>query len=175
MIAKKHVDYEIRQEEKTHGRSITRSGSQQASIESVELLVDDNPVNAIASGDSATIRITGKAHSPIAELTVGILIRDRLGNDVFGTNTFHHDASGQNILTGENFVTEFRFPSLRLGSGSFSVTVALHRGNDHTAGNYDWWDRALVFQAVPSDAPLSIGVCSFPVSVGWNAVHKPHL
>ncbi len=173
MIAKKHVDYEIRQEEKTRGTGVTRSGSQEAGIETVELLVGGSPVSALSSGDPAVIRVTGKAHRDIQELTVGILIRDRLGNDVFGTNTFHHDASGKNISAGDNFALEFRFPGLHLGSGSFSITVALHRGNDHTAGNYDWWDRALVFQAIPSSAPLSIGVCNFPVSIGWSASCEP--
>jgi hypothetical protein len=35
----------------------------------------------------------------------------------------------------------------------------------HTAGNYDWWDQAIVFQVIRDDTPYSIGVCKLPVTV----------
>jgi lipopolysaccharide transport system ATP-binding protein len=35
-----------------------------------------------------------------------------------------------------------------LGEGSYSVTVALHASVTHIGGNYDWRDRALVFEVI---------------------------
>lgn len=167
VIARQQAEAEIVQTEEMTGQRITRSGSGDACVESVELLVDDVPARALSSGGPATIRIAGKTTAPVAELTVGILIRDRLGNDVFGTNTYHHALSRQDLAQGEPFVVNFNFSALRLGRGSFSVTVALHSADVHVAANYDWWDRALVFEVLPGSAPQSIGICDLPLTIDW--------
>lgn len=168
VIAKQQADNEIQQTEQLTGQKITRSGSGDATVESVELLVNGVPARALSSGAAATLQITGKTTAPVAELTVGILIRDRLGNDVFGTNTYHHAVSRKDLAQGESFVVNFNFAALNLGCGSFSVTVALHSRDVHVAANYDWWDRALVFQVFPGTAPQSIGVCDLPLTINWS-------
>jgi lipopolysaccharide transport system ATP-binding protein len=167
VIAKQQADYAITQAEQLSGRKFTRSGGGEASINAVELLVDGKPVRALRSGASATIRVSTICHKLIEELTVGILIRDRFGNDVFGTNTYYHSLSRRNVKPGEMAILEFAFPSMNLGRGSYTLTVALHKRDTHLAANYDWWDRALVFQVIPGESPLSIGVCDFPVSITW--------
>jgi lipopolysaccharide transport system ATP-binding protein len=167
VIAKQQADAEIRQTEDQTGVRITRSGSGDATIESVDLLVDGVPVRALSSGAAAVLLITGKTTAPVAELTVGILIRDRLGNDVFGTNTYHHQISRKDLEQGAGFAVAFNFQALNLGRGSFSVAVALHSRDTHVAANYDWWDRALVFQVFPGAAPQSIGVCDLPLKISW--------
>jgi lipopolysaccharide transport system ATP-binding protein len=103
----------------------------------------------------------------LPELTAGILIRDRLGNDVFGTNTFHLGTSRASVPAGTMLTVEFVFPSLELGVGSYSLTAALHAKDTHVAENFDWWDRALVMQIVPGDRPLSIGVAALSVAASW--------
>ncbi len=168
MIAKQQADYEIQQTEAFEGRKTTRSGSWEATIESVELVVEGKPARAVQSGESVTFRVMTKVNQPLEELTVGILIRDRLGNDIFGTNTFHHGMSARNLQPEARMVAEFEFPHLLLGQGSYSVTVALHSRDVHVTGSYDWWDRALVFQVVPGNRPQSIGVCDLPVTVRWD-------
>jgi len=169
LIAKQRVEYEIRQSESGAAGKATRSGSAEASIESIDLLVDGHSVRAMRSGAPAVIRVAIEAHVPLAELTVGIVIRDRLGNDVFGTNTFHLGASRTDLRIGERVHAEFEFPSLALNVGSYSITVALHAGHAHTSANFDWWDRALVIQVVQGNAPTVIGVCVFPITVTWSA------
>jgi lipopolysaccharide transport system ATP-binding protein len=173
-IAKQKADYDIKQTEHLTGQIMTRSGSGDATIESVELYVNGEPALAVLSGVEATLRICGKVNAVIDELTVGILIRDRLGNDVFGTNTYHHTLSKKKVVQDESFTVDFNFPALNLGIGSFSITVALHSRDAHVTDNYDWWDRVLVFQVLPSNSATSIGVCYFPLSIHWqtNSVDK---
>ena len=165
LIARSHAEYEIRQLATKGGGQVTRSGSGEARIDKLELIVGQEPVNAMLSGQPAVIRVTGTSRVPLDQITVGILLRDRLGNDVFGTNTMHHGSSAPR-REGERFCAEFRFASLPLGSGSYSITVALHSLDNHIAGNYDWWDRALVFEVL-AQGPESVGVCRLPVVVGW--------
>ncbi len=165
LIARSHAEYEIRQLATKGGGQVTRSGNGEARIDKLELIVGQEPVNAMLSGQPAVIRVTGTSRVPLDQITVGILLRDRLGNDVFGTNTMHHGSSAPR-REGERFCAEFRFASLPLGSGSYSITAALHSLDNHIAGNYDWWDRALVFEVL-AQGPESVGVCRLPVVVGW--------
>jgi lipopolysaccharide transport system ATP-binding protein len=115
------------------------------------------------------IRVDIKSRDAVPALTVGFLIRDRLGNDVFGTNTFHLGVSRTAVKMGETMRVDFSFPSLDLGIGSYSLTAALHSGPEHTQANFDWWDRALVFDVLPGDGPISIGVCALQVSASWQS------
>jgi len=167
MIAVQRADYEIRQAATSSRSAVTRSGDSSASIDTVQLLVGDAVAHACRSGDSGVIRLMVHAHAALPQLTAGILIRDRLGNDVFGTNTYHLGASRVGVLAGERFAVDFDFPHLDLGVGSYSVSAALHTRDTHVAANFDWWDRSLVFQVTPCDRPLSSGVCNLPVVAQW--------
>lgn len=169
MIASQRADYEIRQGAAAGGVTQTRSGSAEVVIETVELFVDEAPVRIFGSGDAAVLEVAFRANLPVTGLTAGVLIRDQLGNDVFGTNTFHLGAQPAPLAAGERRSVRFSFPALALGVGSYSITVALHAGPDHTIGNYDWWDRALVVRVLPGSAPYAVGVCALSVAATWGA------
>ena len=168
MVAVQRADYEIRTTETKSGRTATRSGTSEASIENVDLLADSISIRAVRSGAPLRIRVDLSTRAPIPELTVGILIRDRLGNDVFGTNTFHLHASRTDLGSGARAGIEFAFEEFNLGVGTYSLTVALHTRDSHIASSFDWWDRVIVFQVVPGDRPVSVGVCALGVEVVWD-------
>lgn len=171
IVAKREADLAIRQEESETGRVLTRSGGRQASIEKVDLLDrQGSPVRAVVSGEPVRIVLDLAVHTNIDDLTCGILIRDQLGNDVFGTNTFHHALSIARPQPGDRFRAEFAFSSLELGQGSYSISPALHSSDAHTSGNYDWWDQAIVFQVVRGTRPFSIGLCDLAVQVRMDIV-----
>lgn len=160
----------IQQLENPLGKKQTRSGSYEAEIDSIELYSKGNSVRALCSGDEAKFEIRIKINRPIDELTVGILIRDRFGNDVFGTNTYHHKANLLNLTADKNYGGTFSFENLNLGIGSYSVSVALHQSHSHLAKNFDWLDHALVFQVVPGNMPAAIGICHFSVSTSFEEI-----
>jgi lipopolysaccharide transport system ATP-binding protein len=174
LIAAQRADYEIRQTELASGRTATRSGTAEATVESVDLICAGRSTRAVRSGDAVIMRILVRAQVALPELTVGILIRDRLGNDVFGTNTFHLGASRANVVAGEVMTIDFTFPALNLGMGSYSLSTALHAKDTHLALNYDWWDQSLVFQVVSGPGPISVGVCNLHVGAQWHLLAEPH-
>lgn len=143
----------------------TRSGNKKAKISSVRLLVDGVSTQIIRSCEAAQITIDYEVAEVLPELTVGMLIRDKLGNDIFGTNTFieKFDVLGKREL-GKKSIT-FNFPSFALGVGNFRLTVALHAGYSRMQEDYDWWDRALVFDVLPGAEPPKAGCCVLPVSL----------
>lgn len=143
----------------------TRSGNGAVRIRQADLLNEDRSTRAVVAGKAATIRLQLDAHQSLEDFTVGLLIKDRLGNDVFGTNTHHMLQKLGPVVAGDNKEVYFQFPSLALGPGHFSVTLAVHASSDHLAGNYDWWDRALVFQVMPAEGVHTIGTCHMPLFV----------
>jgi lipopolysaccharide transport system ATP-binding protein len=168
LIAVREADSAIRQAEDETGAIATRSGTGEARIAKVELLAEGTAVRALRRGERAIIRVEIAVERDLPELTVGILVRDRRGNDVFGTNTFHCDAPRTRLRSGDRPAVEFAIEELQLGVGTFSITVALHARESHVGSNYDWWDRALVFQVVPGEGAPSVGVCRLPLSVTWS-------
>jgi len=155
----------IQQQENIEGQKQTRSGTLEAQIESVELYSMGKSARALRSGEAAEFKIRIKANVLLHDLTAGILIRDRFGNDVFGTNTFHHNTNLQNLQAGKFYEFSFMFQNLYIGNGSYNVSVALHQGSTHIIKNYEWLDYALVFQVIPGDSPIASGVCNLPVAV----------
>ena len=98
MIAKKSMDEEIQQVENDLGRTSTRSGNGKVRILEVDMLDStDRSARAFSVGDTAKIRCRFQFQAAIENPTIGFIIRDRLGNDVFGTNT-HYLKIDQNYL-----------------------------------------------------------------------------
>ena len=165
MIAKKRKDEEIRQIETELGRSSTRSGTGDAHILKVEMFDGkDQQARAFRVGEIAKIHCHIAFNAPIDNPTVGIAIRDRLGNEVFGTNTHHMKIERQSYEAGEKVTAVFTLP-LNLGYGNYSLSVAIHTGDTHLENNYDWWDQCLVFQVIPNDSFVFIGLAALPVEV----------
>jgi lipopolysaccharide transport system ATP-binding protein len=163
MIAKKERDAEIRQIEAEGGRTITRSGDGRARILFVDMLDGTGaPSRAFRIGERIRVVCRIEFRETIPDPTVGFLIRDRLGNDVFGTNTYHLGSSPGRVSDGE--ILEIVFETvLNLGCGNYSLTGAVHAGDSHLDSNFDWWDRALVFQIIPGDSFRFVGTASLPV------------
>lgn len=144
-----------------------RAGTGEVHIDSVEFRQDGKPLRALVSEEPAELALALEIRQPVPDLTLGILIRDRLGNDVFGTNTYHHGVALPSGSKGRLDVT-WQLRGFHLGPGHYSLTVAAHAGAAHPAGNYDWWDRCLTFQVLPRNGPVSIGPCSMDAGVAWQ-------
>lgn len=172
MIAKKSKDEEIKQIENKHGKMVTRSGSHDAYIDNFEMYNDKNtPTRAFSVGEFARIRCNVYCKTKIVQPTFGILIRDRLGNDIFGTNTYHLQYKSATYHSGDVIDVEFVL-KLNLGIGNYSLCLAVHTGDTHLEINYDWWDQCMVFQIVPKDSYLFVGVASLPIEAKISKLTK---
>lgn len=162
-IAQREKDAAIEQHKDAEGRSVTRSGSREAEIASV--VIEDGagqPARLFRVGSPATVRCRFELHEDMEVPTVGFVLRDRFGADVFGSNTFHLDISSTRGRAGDSFEVEFK-TSADLGPGTYSVSVALHRSHAHVDSNYDWWDRAALLEVVSGDRASFTGVAALPI------------
>lgn len=140
-----------------------RSGNGRARLLDVVVENAAGPAQALRVGEPLRLRIRAVKRETLPDLTVGFLVRDRLGNEVFGTNTWHIPLPGlADVAPGQVFTVCWEVPALHVGPGSYSVTVALHGDMTHLDENYDWWDQAAHFQVVRGPQPLFEGVCHWP-------------
>lgn len=163
IIAKRDADYLIRQTQGAGNRLITRSGSGVAEINGVSIQSHGKESAAVQVGEQVDIAVKFRCHKTLNNPTVGILIKDRLGNEIFGTNTYHTNLHLGICEAGTDHTVKFSFP-LNLGTGHYSLTVAIHDGPAHTSSNYDWWDQAATIQVIPGNQPFFTGVSYLPVT-----------
>jgi lipopolysaccharide transport system ATP-binding protein len=99
------------------------------------------------------------------------MIRDRLGQPVFGTNTHHTDQACLDLNAGDEleFAAEF---SMNVGPGSYSVSVALSSTETHLVKNYQWRDLALVFSVANIEHAQFIGMAWVPPSIKVSTIFR---
>ncbi|KPW89172.1 MULTISPECIES: ABC transporter ATP-binding protein [Pseudomonas syringae group] len=140
----------------------TRSGSGEATIGLVTLHnAAGERIEYVSVGETVSLRINAQVNSTIPELVVGYLIKDRLGQPVYGTNTHHMGCKVSDLQAGESLDYSFSFTA-NLGPGSYSVAVALHTTDSHLSRNYEWVDLTLVFNVVNISQSEFVGMAWLP-------------
>jgi len=126
----------------------TRSGTAEVKIISVDLLnATDGVIEQVKVGQLVVLRIKARVLADLDRLVMGYLIKDRLGQPIFGTNTSHLDQTLHQLKQDEELTFNVSFTA-NLGEGSYSIAVALHESATHVNRNYDWLDQAVVFQVI---------------------------
>jgi lipopolysaccharide transport system ATP-binding protein len=127
------------------GRTQTVSGTGEATVTGIVLENErGEPAEILNVGNAVTLRVTVRVHKDLPRLVLGYMIKDRLGQPIYGTNTHHMQQALEHLKAGETIAYVFRFP-LNLGPGSYSITTALTSSETHLADNYEWRDLALLF------------------------------
>ncbi|KTB75607.1 ABC transporter ATP-binding protein [Pseudomonas syringae] len=140
----------------------TRSGSGEATIGPVTLHnAAGERIEYVSVGEPVSLRINAQVNSAIPELVVGYLIKDRLGQPVYGTNTHHMGCKIVDLQAGESLDYVFSFAA-NLGPGSYSIAVALHTTDSHLSRNYEWVDLTLVFNVVNISQSEFVGLAWLP-------------
>ena len=165
VIAQKKTDADIQQVIGEGGRVSTRSGSGTARIKDVDIIKGDgSSVRTFFVGEEVTLSCSVDFFQDMADPTVGILLRDRMGNDVYGTNTHHLGKKDIAVHAGDSLDIAFSLP-MNIGPGNYSVCVAVHAGDSHLEENCDWWDQCLALQIIPGKERPFVGVAALPVTV----------
>jgi lipopolysaccharide transport system ATP-binding protein len=129
-------------------RIATQSGTGEATIDDVALLNDQGEkIDVAGVGASVTLVVKAKVHAPIPKLVVGYMIKDRLGQPMFGTNTHLKEMPLYDLVPDQEIIYHFTFP-MNLGPGNYSVAVALTSSETHLTNNFEWRDLAMVFNVV---------------------------
>lgn len=131
-------------------------GSFDAKIQKVSLIGSKSLSNTVASGETAILQIEISSAKILKNITIGIHIRDRFGQDIYGTNTYYQKFPID--LDVGNYRCTFTMP-MNIGVGKYSLGVSLHKGEYHTEGCYHWLDFAEDFEVAGVEGNIFIGLC----------------
>jgi lipopolysaccharide transport system ATP-binding protein len=135
----------VRQNDTVDGKVQTVSGTGEATVAGIALFdAAGAPVEVIDVGAEVTLEVRVRARAAIPRMVLGYMIKDRLGQPMYGTNTHLKDLALADVGAGEQVVFRFRFP-MNLGPGTYSVATAISSTETHLVNNYEWRDLALMF------------------------------
>ena len=117
---------------------------------------------SIASGEPVTVRVRCRFHREISDPMVGILIRTRIGMDVYGTNTHIEQTDLGAFHAGDELEVDFRIECW-LTPQSYTLTVATQSAD---GSSHDWLDDAIAFDVV--DTRVAAGVANLRAKVEWR-------
>jgi lipopolysaccharide transport system ATP-binding protein len=138
----------VRQEMLAGGQVQTISGTGEAGILSVRLL-DENEraIDAAEVGQPVVLEVQVEIRQDIERLVLGFMIKDRLGQAMYGINTHRQDKALNDLTAGERITYRFAFV-MGLGKGNYSVALSLSRLDSHLDRNFEWRDYGLVFHVI---------------------------
>jgi len=156
-----------RQEPKTKKddrvRGSFRHGDGASEIVGVQILNPRGEALAlVSSGEPVTVRVRCRFHQAKSDPMVGILIRTRIGMDVYGTNTVIEQASLGDFEAGDELEVDFRIECW-LTPQTYTLTVATQNAD---GTSHDWLDDAIAFDVV--DARVGAGVANLRTKVEWR-------
>lgn len=115
--------------------------------------------SVLRSGEDALVRVVVKFNDAVDAPVVGIMIRTRVGFEVYGTNTQLEGVALGAHEAGAVLELRFRF-RCELCPGDYTITVACHEP-DGTA--HDWLDDAIAFSV--ADSRYTAGVANLRAKV----------
>lgn len=150
----------VRQEMLANGQVQTISGTGEAGILSVRLLdAQGRSVEVAEVGQPMVLEVQTEVREDIERLILGFMIKDRLGQAIYGINTHRLDKPVTDLSAGEHVTFRFAF-DMRLGKGNYSVALSLSRLDSHLDRNFEWRDYGLVFHVINNRQEDFVG-CSW--------------
>ncbi|VVN33269.1 ABC transporter ATP-binding protein [Pseudomonas fluorescens] len=150
----------VRQEMLANGQVQTISGTGEAGILSVRLLdPKGRSVEVAEVGQAMVLEVQVEVRQDIERLILGFMIKDRLGQPMYGINTHRVDRALTDLSAGERVTYRFAF-DMRLGKGNYSVALSLSRLDSHLDRNFEWRDYGLVFHVINNRQEDFVG-CSW--------------
>ena len=161
LLAKRDTDT-VRQHVADGDKMQTVSGTGEATIQDVALLNQSGErVETIGVGAPVVLQVKARIHKAVPRLVLGYMIKDRLGQPVYGTNTYHLGRVLEDVQVNSHVEYRFKFDA-NLGPGTYSITVALQGSDTHLGANFEWRDLALVFGVLNTGKNEFVGVAWLP-------------
>jgi len=113
--------------------------------------------NVISSGEIAIVETKIFSKIDIENMTVGIRIKDKYGQDIFGTNTFYYNIN-INFKKNREYICIYRMP-LNIGVGKYSISMAIHSNDTHLEHCSHFIENACDFEVAGIEGNLFIGLC----------------
>ncbi|MCW2240860.1 ABC transporter ATP-binding protein [Azospirillum canadense] len=151
-------------------------GVQGARIVGVHLLdLAGNLLPSLDGGEQVVLKVVCRAEKPIHGPIIGFYIKDRLGQNLFGDNTYLSYSDRPLIVEpGQEFSASFRFQMPYLPVGDFAVVAAIAEGTQHDHVQHHWVDDALFFRVHSSHVARGlVGIPMLDIALEVESARQP--
>lgn len=105
-------------------------------------------LNWVVGGEVTTLTVRVQAREYLDRPIVGFYVKDRLGQTLFGDNTYISYAGQPHaVQAGHTLVASFRFPMPLLPAGDYSLAVAVANGTQAEHVQHHWIHDAVLFRS----------------------------
>lgn len=140
-----------------------RHGDEYSKILGVDMInAQGEKTTTLHSGLPAVIRIQARFDHDCQDPIFGMLIRNRMGLDVYGTNTRVEQRKLGLVRAGETVEVDFRFDCL-LSRQEYTLTVATQHWD---GASQDWIDDVLSFTVI--DPKETAGMVQLRTEIEWR-------
>jgi lipopolysaccharide transport system ATP-binding protein len=123
-------------------------GAGGARIHSVQLLDEaERPLSLIQGGEAVKLRIVADGMAALFNPMLGFLLKDRLGQYLFGDNTYAATL-GRPLMTEarDRLLAEFHFRMPQLANGEYIIAAAIAEGTQSDHVQHHWVHDALAIK-----------------------------
>ncbi len=123
-------------------------GERGAEVINAEFLMENGqPVTLVQGGEAVSLRVYCRALQPLSQPIVGFIVNDRLGQVLFGDNTFLTTCFDPvSVPAGATFQARFDFALPYLATGDYSVTLAIADGTQTAHRQHHWLHDAFILK-----------------------------
>jgi lipopolysaccharide transport system ATP-binding protein len=138
-------------------------GTFDVEIKEVNLKQNNKIVKKILTGSIVNIEVKFFSKINLENLTIGIHIRDKYGQDIYGTNTFFQKKIVK-IEANSSYICIYSM-KLNIGVGKYTLGVALHTDDWHTNRCFHWVDNIINFEILMDKDNSFIGLCKLEPNI----------
>jgi lipopolysaccharide transport system ATP-binding protein len=121
------------------------------SVKLITIAAGKESNGVLKGGENVKMSITAVAYEAMDRPILGFLVRDKLGQDLFGENTLSFTALNPQIVTeGQQFRAEFIFKLPMLPNGDYSIVTSLADGDLYNHVQHHWLHNALIIHVASS-------------------------
>lgn len=139
-------------------------GTMQAEIVESAVWGEQSLTTTVASGEKINLSIRMKANEVLPEITVGVLMRDRFGQDVYGTNSMLLGEPIEAVSQGTEWLVTYVIDA-NVMPGKYTFSVALHTQENHLHECFHWHDRIAEINVAGYQQQLFSGICNLPTTI----------
>jgi lipopolysaccharide transport system ATP-binding protein len=157
LISEKNKDKDYYKSFYSDNQRNFKHGSMEVEIVDIKLQGQISMNSYLTVGEKTIIQIKLKANENLDKISTGIFIRDRYGQNIFGTNLYFNDQL-LSVIKDHFYLVEFSM-NMNIGIGKYTVSAAVHHDPKGENRRLYWVDHFLNFQVDINKDDIFAGIC----------------
>jgi lipopolysaccharide transport system ATP-binding protein len=121
-----------------------------------------NILSWFVGGESVILKVEVDVFLDLINPIIGFSVKDKLGQPIFGDNTYLHALKDDNnCIEGNKIFVSFEFQMPILLNGDYSLSIAIADGDQNSHVQHHWINDALIFKSTATSA--STGLVGIPM------------